>query len=303
MKIAMTIAPIDAKYLEAQLAFHLNAGVDLVIATANGAGEGVSEILEEYVRQGHLVRAPDGLDPSSPEQRALTARIAATEHAADWLITATSTEFWWPRGAGLKDVLVAVPPRYGIVQALVRQFRPHPGGTDLFAERMTVRDSLASASPGQEPLLHLLRSIQRLSPGIGAHGGQPLRAWYPIEILRFPRDHTTDSVPEEAVARGLADGSLVVDERLRDALSTLRDGSGYRLPSDGASLLTFAIPTVVDDANYAVECAAVGEVDLDRLDRHIRDLEQRIAWLEQRFWPRVFRTAARLARGRVRQRS
>ncbi|MGH3136157.1 MAG: hypothetical protein ACRDPV_06665 [Gaiellaceae bacterium] len=300
----MTIAPapIDAEYLEAQLSFHLNAGVDLVIATADDASEDVSEILEQHGRQGHLVRAPDGLDPSSPEQRAQTSRLAATEYAADWLITATSTEFWWPRGASLKDVLVAVPPRYGIVQALVRQFRPRPG-TDLFAERMIVRDSLASASPGQEPLLHLLSPVQRLSPGIGVHGGQPLRAWYPIEVLRFPLDHTTDPIPEEAVAQGIADGSLAVDERLRDVLRTLHDGSGYRLPSDDASSLAFAVTTVVDDAKYAVECAAIGEVDLDRLDRQIRDLEGRIALLEQRFWPRALRAASQLAHGRIRRHS
>jgi hypothetical protein len=273
-----------------------------VIATADGTGEGVSEILEEHVRQGHLVRAPDGRNGSASEQRALTARFAATEHSADWLIAAAATEFWWPRGASLKDVLVAVPPRYGIVHALVRQFRARTG-TDVFSERMTVRDSLASASAGPEPLLHLLRPIQHLASGVGVHAGQPLRAWYPIEVFEFPLEGPPDSVREEAVPRGLADGSLVVDERLRDALRTLRDGSGYRLPSDGAKLLTFSTPTVVDDAEYAVECAAIGEVDLDRLDRHIRDLEDRIAWLEQRFWPRVLSTASRLARGRVWRRS
>ena len=43
--------------------------------------------------------------------------------------------------------------------------------------------------------------------------------------------------------------------------------------------------------SYAVECAAVGEVDLVRLDRQIRDLEVRIAELEARFWPTVRRHA------------
>lgn len=298
----MTIAPGDAEYLDAQLAFHLNAGVDLVIATTGGSGDGVSEILDAYAREGHVVRAPDGSDLSAAEQRALRARFAATEHEADWLIETAPGEFWWPRGAGLKDVLVAVPPRYGVVQALVREYRPR-SGSDLFAERMTVRDSLASASPGPEPLLHLLSPIQRLAPGVGTHGGQPLRAWYPIEVFRFPLDRAAGSVTEEAAARGLENSSLVVDERLRDALRTLRTGSGYRLPGNAASSLAFPIPTVVDDAEYAVECAAIGEVDLDRLDRHIRDLEARIAWLEERFWPRVLRRASSLARGRVRRRS
>ena len=70
---------------------------------------------------------------------------------------------------------------------------------------------------------------------------------------------------------GLADGSLVVDMRLRDALA--------------ARVSSFPVPSIVDDSSYAVECAAVGEVDLVRLDRQIRDLELRIAELEARFWP------------------
>ncbi len=55
-------------------------------------------------------------------------------------------------------------------------------------------------------------------------------------------------------------------------------------------------PGVVDDASYAIECAAVGEVDLAKLERQIRELEGRIAWLEERFWPRVLRNVRRIVR-------
>lgn len=300
----MTIASGDAERLEAQLAFHLNAGVDLVIATDGDPDDRVSEILDSYARQGHLVRDAGQGDRPVAELDTLTANLAAVEHGADWLIGAAPTEFWWPRGASLKDVLVAVPPRYGVVQALVRRFQARPGA-DFFAERMIVRESLASSSAGQEPLLYLLRAIRRLVPGVGAHEGQPLRAWYPVEVLQFPLAplDSGEVAGDEAVTGGLEDGSLAVDERLRDALRTLRDGSEYRLPIDGTSMLTFPHPTVVDDAEYAVECAAIGEVELDRLDQQIRDLEGRIAWLEQRFWPRALRAASHLARGRIRRHS
>jgi len=40
------------------------------------------------------------------------------------------------------------------------------------------------------------------------------------------------------------------------------------------------------DAAYAVECAAVVRVDLPRLEQYVSELEQRVGWLEQRFWPR-----------------
>jgi hypothetical protein len=109
----------------------------------------------------------------------------------------------------------------------------------------------------------------------------PLRAWYPVEVFRF--SDLARTLNGEQLEAGLADGSLAVDTRLRDALA-----------SGGAS--GFVVPTIVDDASYAVECAAVGEVDLVRLDNQIRELELRIAELEARFWPRVRHRLRRLAR-------
>ena len=77
------------------------------------------------------------------------------------------------------------------------------------------------------------------------------------------------------------------DPRLRECLHALRSGRG---------MTTLMTPTIVDEASHAVECAAVGEVDLVGLDRHIRELEDRISNLEQRFWPRVVRRLSRLTR-------
>jgi hypothetical protein len=300
VRIAIALELGDgAEFLDAHLAYHLHAGVDIVIAPVV-SDPTTGGIIDRYVQQGHVVRGYNGR--SARERRAHAAQIAATEHRADWLIATAPNEFWWPRGTGLHDVLVAVPPRYGVVQALTRDFRPQVRD-GLFAERMTVRDSLVSASPGDEPLWHLLRPVQRLVPGVGVHGGQPLRAWYPIEVLRFPAgDAAHHSLEDEDISSGLADGSLTVDERLRDALRELHDGHTFDVPRDGTSSLAFRNPTIVDDAQYAVECAAIGEVNLDRLDRQIRELEGRIAWLEERLWPRVIRRVSRLARGRIRPR-
>jgi hypothetical protein len=65
------------------------------------------------------------------------------------------------------------------------------------------------------------------------------------------------------------------------------------VPSAGTHALSFRTPDIVDDAAYAVECAAVGEVDLPRLEEYVTELEQRVGWLEQRFWPRLLRSASR----------
>ena len=44
----------EADVVDAQLAYHLHAGVDHVIATDNASSDGTTEILERYERVGHL---------------------------------------------------------------------------------------------------------------------------------------------------------------------------------------------------------------------------------------------------------
>jgi hypothetical protein len=293
VKLVMTLTPgADAEVLDAQIAYHLNADVDVVLA-ADAASQDAAEALECYVRDGHVVKAPSA--------GGLPAR-AVDEHGADWVIDSRAGEFWWPRGEGLKDVLIAIPPRYTIVQALARPFVSRQDGSGSFADRMTVRRPVEQDLDGEQGAeKRLLRPIYRGRPGPGRGSQVPLRAWYPIEVFQFPA-RGEPGVGEEELSRGVAAGTLVVDERLRDSLRALRHGQGFRLPADGVSALTFKSPDVVDDAAYAVECAAVGEVDLLRLDRHIRELEARIAFLEARFWPRVLRSLSRLV-GAARSRS
>ena len=55
------------------------------------------------------------------------ARLAATEHGADWVVNSDADEFWWPRGGDVAEVLAAVPGRFGVVRGMWRQFVPRPG--------------------------------------------------------------------------------------------------------------------------------------------------------------------------------
>jgi hypothetical protein len=291
VKLVMTLTPgADAELLDAQIAFHLNAGADVILA-AEASSPDSAEALEHYVSDGHVVKA---------RTAAGLARRAVDELGADWVIDSLPGEFWWPRGEGLKDVLIAIPPRYTIVQALARQFVSRQDGADFFADRMTVRRPVLTGAEGNGESAEL-RPVFRGEPGPGHDRQVPLRAWYPIEVFQFP-ERKEPGVGEEELSRGISAGTLVVDERLRDALRELRGGQGFRLPVDGATRLVFRSPDIVDDAAYAVECAAVGEVDLLQLDKHLRDLEARIAFLEARFWPRVLRSLSRLG-GAARSRS
>lgn len=103
-------------------------------------------------------------------------------------------------------------------------------------------------------------------------------------------------VEDEELAEGLAQGSFVVDTRLRDALRELRGADGaYALPSEGRAL-RFPTPTLVDDAEYAVEAAILGEADVVRLQRRIDTLETRLLSLELRLPNRVYRKLSRTAK-------
>ena len=301
----MTVVVADGvEMLDANIAFHLNAGVDFVLVAAVGSQDDIAAILEPYAREGHLRSIP----VRGGGQSLLTdlARVAVAEHAADWVIPSSPTEFWWPRGETLKDVLAVIPQRYSVVQALVRSFAGRRGDA-FFADDTTLRTSLLSdVTARDEAPQRMLRPIYRAEQNLVLDsedwtlGGRrvPLRAWYPIEVFHFPAPAPASDAEEARLDDRVASGELVVDTRLRDALRGLRDESSGRFaPSTaGEPGIAFPVPTIVEDASYAVECAAVGEVDLVRLDRHIRELELRIAALEAPFWPSVRRALRRLAR-------
>ena len=67
MKVVLAMVVRDeADILDAQLAFHLNAGVDLVLATDHRSVDGTTEILDRYAREGYAARDARGgrLDPT-----------------------------------------------------------------------------------------------------------------------------------------------------------------------------------------------------------------------------------------------
>ena len=195
MKLVMTLLVRDeADIVDAQIAFHLDAGVDLVVATDNRSEDGTTEILERYAREGlvHLIREP-GHDLRQSEWVTRMARLAATELGADWILNADADEFWWPRGGDFRELFAAVPGRFGVVRGAWRNFVPRPEDDRFFAERMTARLCTPSFHP--HPLSIHFKSAHRGVPdvriGRGNHeafgtGLVALRGWYPIEILHFP---------------------------------------------------------------------------------------------------------------------
>jgi hypothetical protein len=327
MKLVVTVLARDeADVIDAHVAFHLNAGADLVIATDNNSQDGTTEVLESYERQGvlRLIREPaEGLRQAEWVTRMV--RLAATEHGADWVINSDADEFWWPRGGSLKEVLGAVPAQYGVVQAFWRSFVPRPDDGRPFAERMTAR--LTQHAPINDPTSFyrpVVKVAHRGDPNVVVGRGNhaladsrfaTLTTWHPVEVLHFPlrsraqwvrkvelqgeaftkhiersgtgyhlrgydalregrieQQHASLVVDDEALRRGLEEGSLVVDTRLRDALRALREGEP----------LTFPAPTQAEAAAYAVEAAALSEAYAVRAQRRLDGIEQRLLSLEGR---------------------
>jgi hypothetical protein len=341
------LARDEADIVDAQIAFHLHAGVDFVIATDNRSQDGTTAILERYERAGylHLLRE-DGEDMRQDEWVTRMARLAATDFGADWVVNADADEFWWPREGSLKDVLAAVPPRFGVVRGCWRHFLPRPVTDPFFAERMTVR-LCTPAHPGNKAtIFHAHQKVaHRAGPDVTVEAGnhnaegpglEPLRAWHPLEVLHFSlrspaqlerkarggwlrnddyeptlhqilldeavragrTDEYFDSfvVGDRELSRGLADGSLALDTRLRDALRMLRPAAGqdgFLLPTGGRAL-SFPRPDAREDGVYAGEATVLVDIDgVVRAEGRVDALEQRLGSLERELPNRIRRLASR----------
>jgi hypothetical protein len=90
-------------------------------------------------------------------------------------------------------------------------------------------------------------------------------------------------VTEDQLARGVADGTLAVDTRLRDTLRSLRAEDGtFRLPEPGRPLVPTSVPDVREAAAYAAEASVLADIDgIVRAERRTNRLEERLASLER----------------------
>jgi hypothetical protein len=263
VKLVMTLLVRDeADIVDSQIAFHLDAGVDFVIATDNRSEDGTTDILERYRREGHLhLIREEGDDLRQSEWVTRMARLAATEFAADWVLNTDADEFWWPRGGDFRALFAAIPAYFGVVRGAWRNFVPRPDDERFFAERMTARLCTPSFHP--HPLSIHFKSAHRgtadVRVGRGNHeafgtGLQAVRGWFPIEILHFPvrslehclRKYVTQFV---ALERNAEKG---IPGHMEDAYRAYRAGR----------LEEFYAPLVVDDE--ALERALVrGDLTLD----------------------------------------
>ena len=221
-----------ADIVDAQVAFHLNAGVDFVLANDHRSQDGTREILDEYVRAGVLDlvrRDEEGYTPGEWVNE--LARRACLEHGADWVVHTDADEFWWPHGGNLKDVLGAIPERFGALLCPWRHFAPLPDDDRHFAERMIVRRGSHAPDTGPGDPFHAHVNVaHRGHPAVRVSPGNHdldapfpvLRGWFPIEVLHFPLR-----------SRAQAEAKFVAWSSLRAGIAPHVDAAGAALREGG----------------------------------------------------------------------
>jgi hypothetical protein len=169
MRLAMTLLVRDeADIIEANLRYHRAQGVDLFVVGDNGSTDGTLEILERYEQAGlvELEHFPGTINEAWSEGRTKLAR-RTHELGADWVIHNDGDEFWWPVTGDLKQTLVAIPERFGMVIAPRTEFVARPGDAS-FADRLTFREARCLRPP---------KAAHRTHPRIVLDHPHPTRVW------------------------------------------------------------------------------------------------------------------------------
>ncbi len=167
-----------------------------MIATDHESGDGTTDILEAYARDRVLLRIAASGPVRDDVWRTRMARLAATDHAADWILNTDADEFWWARGATLKEVLESVPSRFGAVGSMNRHFVPVADDGSPFFERMTVRvsppasinDPTSPWRPGSKVAHRAASDVTVFHAGYAVVGAtlHAVPDWYPFDMLHFP---------------------------------------------------------------------------------------------------------------------
>jgi Glycosyl transferase family 2 len=193
VRLVMTLLVRDEEELLASnLDYHLRQGVDFVLVTDHQSTDATSDILAEYEKHGVVkVLHAEGAALDQGGWVTRMARLAATDHGADWVLNNDADEFWWPLAGTLKDMLAVIPQRYGQLAVPRHNFIPRPGD-GAFWERMTIREAESHNLVGDELEPN---GIHRAHPDVVVdHGNHwlagpdlpPAPRLPLIEVLHFP---------------------------------------------------------------------------------------------------------------------
>lgn len=89
--------------IEGNIRFHLDHGVDFIVATDNGSSDGTTEVLEEYARMGvlHLIHEPSRVFRQQQWVNNM-GELACQHFSADMIFHSDADELWHPSSGSLK---------------------------------------------------------------------------------------------------------------------------------------------------------------------------------------------------------
>jgi hypothetical protein len=318
VKIVMTLMARDeADIVDEHIRYHLEAGIDFVIATDHRSVDGTSEILRTHERQGHLHLLRERSEAyEQGEWVTRMARLAAEEFGADWVVNSDADEFWLPRGGTFREVLASIPSRFDAIRGIWRHFALRPETPGPFFERMIVRrlPTVDVTSPYCANAKVIHRADRQIVVGPGNHDVFAerlvlLREWVPFEMLHFPirsREHLERKYPARVKTARVSIGSLpshvaAIAPALRanpdevhraflvdDAALEVGLGNGeltidtrLRDRLRGEVATGSPLPSLEDDAAFAEEVDAMLTLDsARRLTDRVESLERRLVTLE-----------------------
>jgi len=296
MTVVMTLLVRDeVDIVQAHLDFHLATGVDFVIATDNLSSDGTTDVLHQYEKDGVLrYLLEEDEDYSQSVWVTRMARLASTDHHADWVINSDIDEFWVPKsGSDLATALDEVPPTDDLV--VVPRFNVLAVTNDLdqpFHRRMTVRHTV-SANPEEGWPLHpkvLHRANDLVHVEQGNHGaswpgiGDTLEAG-PIEIVHYPH-RSPEQLEHKIVLFGEAyERNTVLPEGVGDRGRQLyADHQAGRFPELVAKLFhedPAEIQAGLDDGSYVEDRRVTVLLDRIAPKTQVRRIGQEVDHADQ----------------------
>jgi len=192
----------NADILREFLTWHLDLGIDIILANDFGSKDGSEDILADFSRRS-VVRWQRRTDKSAKDQdHSLTlAQQARDELNADWVFLADTDEFLILDRRPLADILVGAVgdgasvieiDRASMTGPLLREGQSAIRHLDLRIDR-TAPESAISTTPWifiAQPRKTIVRAAMLLEYGPGAHSAtarQGVAALYPdLRILHYP---------------------------------------------------------------------------------------------------------------------
>jgi hypothetical protein len=107
-KLIMTLLVRDEEdIIEKNIRFHLNHGVDFIIATDNGSVDGTRDILKKYESKGVLHLIDEEIqDFSQAEWVNRMGKLAYEKYHAGIIFHCDADEFWFPKSRNLKNEIL-----------------------------------------------------------------------------------------------------------------------------------------------------------------------------------------------------